>query len=106
MVGLSRFLHYLCGFRFFQPKQLNSDSYEVLLTEVLSKIRKHIILIQDAPKYPTIKAIRIFFDKKAHRLTVYNLPSYSPDYNPVEKLWKKIKEIHLHYSPTFDCLKN
>jgi transposase len=49
-----------------------------------------------------------FFAKKAHRITVYELPSYSPDYNPIEKLWKKIKEkeIHLHYFPTFDSPKN
>jgi transposase len=49
-----------------------------------------------------------FFAETAKRPTVYNLPSYSPDYNPIEKLWKKIKEkeIHLHYFPTFDSLKN
>jgi hypothetical protein len=48
-----------------------------------------------------------FFAKRADRITVYNLPSYSPDYNPIEKLWKKIKEkeIHLQYFPTFDSLK-
>ena len=41
-------------------------------------------------------------------MTVYRLPSYSPDYNPIEKLWKKIKEkeVHLHYFPTFESLKN
>ena len=88
--------------------RLNSESYEAFLTEVLSKTRKHIILIQDGARYHTSKAMRSFFDKKAHRLTVYDLPSYSPDYNPIEKLWKKIKEkeIHLHYFPTFDSLKN
>ena len=34
------------------------------------------------------------------------LPTYSPDYNPIEKLWKKIKqqETHLHYFPTFEAL--
>ena len=34
--------------------------------------------------------------------------SYSPDYDPIEKLWKKIKEkdIHLHYFPTFESLIN
>jgi len=88
--------------------RLNSESYEAFLTEVLSKTRKHIILIQDGAKYHTSKAMKRFFNKKARRLTVYNLPSYSPDYNPIEKLWKKIKEkeIHLHYFPTFDSLKN
>ena len=25
----------------------------------------------------------------ADRLTVFQLPSYSPNYNPIEKLWKQ-----------------
>jgi len=88
--------------------RLNSEAYEAFLTEVLSKTRKHIILIQDGARYHTSKAMKKFFEKKAYRITVYNLPSYSPDYNPIEKLWKKIKEreIHLHHFPTFDSLKD
>jgi len=88
--------------------RFNSESYEAFLTDVLSKTRKHIILIQDGAPYHTSKAMKRFFEKKSYRLTVYNLPSYSPDYNPIEKLWKKIKEkeIHLHYFPTFDSLIN
>jgi len=88
--------------------RLNSQSYEAFLTEVLSRTRKHIILIQDGASYHTSKAMKKFFAKKADRITVYDMPSYSPDYNPIEKLWKKIKEkeIHLHYFPTFDSLKN
>lgn len=39
-------------------------------------------------------------------MTVYQLPSYSPDYNPIEKLWKKLKQqdTHLQYFPTFEAL--
>jgi len=88
--------------------RLNSESYEAFLSEVLSKTRKHIALIQDGARYHTSKAMKNFFAKNDNRITVYDLPSYSPDYNPIEKLWKKIKEkeIHLHYFPTFDSLKN
>ena len=52
--------------------------------------------------------MKAFFEEHEDRLTVYQLPSYSPDYNPIEKLWKKIKEqgTHLHHFPTFDDLKN
>ena len=49
-----------------------------------------------------------FFEAHKDRLTVYNLPAYSPDYNPIEKLWKKVKErgTHIHYFPTFEALKD
>lgn len=59
-------------------------------------------IIQDGASYHTSKAMKNFFDSKAYRLTVYDLPSYSSDYNPIEKLWKKIKEkeIHLQYFPS------
>jgi len=102
-------IDYFTG-RFFckgHEGRLNSDSYILFLKEVLSETKKHIILIQDGAPYHTSAALRAFFTKHSDRLTVYQLPSYSPDYNPIEKLWKKIKEkdIHLHYFPTFDSLK-
>jgi hypothetical protein len=88
--------------------RLNSESYVAFLTEVMQKTRKHIILIHDGARYHTSKAMKMFFQQHSDRITDYDLPSYSPDYNPIEKLWKKIKEreIHLHYFPTFDDLKN
>ncbi len=102
-------IDYFTG-RFFykgQEDRLNSESYIIFLKEVLKKTKKHIILIQDGAKYHISKAVKKFFETHSDRITVYQLPSYSPDYNPIEKLWKKIKqkEIHLHYFPTFDFLK-
>lgn len=88
--------------------RLNSESYKDFLKEIMGKTGKHIILIQDGARYHTSQTMKDFFREYSHRITVYQLPSYSPDYNPIEKLWKKIKEkeIHLHYFPTFDSLKN
>jgi len=88
--------------------RFNSESYIDFLKGVLAKNRRHIILIQDGARYHTGKQTREFFETNKERLTVYQLPSYSPDYNPIEKLWKKIKQthIHLHYFPTFADLKN
>lgn len=88
--------------------KLNSKSYIEFLLEVLSRTRKHLILIQDGAPYHRSAAMKEFFKKYANRITVFKLPSYSPDYNPIEQLWKKIKQVgtHLHYFPTFDCLVN
>jgi transposase len=103
-------IDYFTG-RFFckgHEGRLNSESYKTFLTEIMKKTRKHIILIQDGARCHAGKMMKDFFPEYSRRITVYQLPSYSPDYNPIEKLWKKIKgkEIHLHYFPTSDSLKN
>lgn len=100
-------IDYFTG-RFFykcQESKFNSASYIQFIKQVLSKTRKHIILIQDGAKYHTSAETKNFLEKK-DRIRVYNLPSYSPDYNPIEKLWKKVKKegTHLHYFPTFQDL--
>ncbi len=103
-------IDYFTG-RFFHKcheGRLNSKIYQEYLLEVMKKTRKHILLIQDGAKYHTSVSMKEFFAKYSARITVYQLPSYSPDFNPIEKLWKKIKEkgTHLHYFPTFDSLKS
>lgn len=103
-------IDYVSG-RFFyrcQEGRLNSDTYEAFLRQVLSKTHQHIILIQDGARYHTSAAMQAFFEQHQHRLRVYQLPSYSPDFNPIEKLWKKSKQhgTHLHHFPTFESLKD
>ncbi len=90
-----------------QEERLTSATYAAYLEEVLAKTRKHIIIVQDGARYHTSAAMQKFFTQHQHRLTVFDLPSYSPDYNPIEKLWKKVKEkgTHMHYFPTFESLK-
>ena len=101
-------LDYFTG-RFFHQGlegRFNSASYTAFLARVLQQTTEHLILIQDGARYHTSADTKRFFAQHTQRLTVYQLPSYSPDYNPIEKLWKKLKqqETHLHYFPTFDAL--
>ena len=102
-------IDYFTGKFFYKAQEgkLNTDSYQSFLLEVLQKTRKHLILIQDGARYHTSKAMKLFFEQHAAMLTVYQLPAYSPDYNPIEALWKKIKQhyTHMHYFPTFESLK-
>ena len=101
-------LDYFTG-RFFHQGlagRFTSASYTAFLARVVDETSQHLILIQDGARYHTSAATKQFFAQHTERLTVYQLPSYSPDYNPIEKLWKKIKqqETHLHYFPTFEAL--
>ena len=83
-------IEYFTGRFFYQGHEgrLNSDTYIDFLKGVLRRTKKHIILIQDSASYHTSKKVEAFFDQHEQRLTVYQLPSYSPDYNPIEILWK------------------
>lgn len=76
--------------------RFQSDSYQAFLQHLLSQVSGTIILIQDGARYHTSKATREFLQQHKKRLTVYQLPSYSPDYNPIEYLWKKVKTHATH----------
>jgi transposase len=98
-------IDYFSG-RFFSKAQdgrFNSESYAAFLLDVLSQTTQHVVVIQDGARYHTSKAMQQFFDTHAERLTIEPLPAYSPDFNPIEHLWKKIKKeaTHLKYFPEF-----
>lgn len=101
-------IDYFSG-RFFsqgQDGRLDTAASVAFLTGVLEQVTQPLVLIQDGARYHTSQAAQAFFAAHADRLTVFQLPSYSPDYNPIEKLWKKIKDqdTHLHYFPDFAAL--
>ncbi len=101
-------IDYFTGRFFHQGHEgrFNSASYTAFLRRVIAQTTEHVILIQDGARYHTSAETNRFFAQHAERLTVFQLPGYSPDYNPIEKLWKKFKqqETHLHYFATFEAL--
>ena len=76
--------------------RFNSESYQTFLAYLLEQCSGPIILIQDGARYHTSKATRQFIELHKDRLIVHQLPSYSPDYNPIEYLWKKVKTKATH----------
>jgi transposase len=83
--------------------KFNSETYQDFLAWVLSETTDHLILIQDNVAYHTSAPLKTFYAEHTDRLTVYQLPAYSPDLNPIEAFWKKIKKdaTHLKYFRTF-----
>lgn len=101
-------IDYFAGRLFYkgQTGRFNAESYAAFLREVLAQTMQPIILIQDGAKYHTCRAMQQFFADHADRLTMFQLPGYSPDFNPIEFLWKKVKKraTHLRYFPDFALL--
>lgn len=101
-------IDFFTGRLFYQAitDRFDSATYQAFLLNILSQTSQRIILIQDGARYHTSKATRLFFACHRDRLTVYQLPSYSPDYNPIEYLWKNIKKraTHNKHFPAFESL--
>jgi transposase len=101
-------IDFFSGRLFWQSQQgrFNTGSYQQFLGALLAQTEGHIILIQDGARYHTSRPMRDFFAAHAARLTIFQLPAYSPDFNPIEFLWKKVKKqaTHLKYFPTFEAL--
>jgi transposase len=91
-------IDYFSGHLFYQSIEgrFNSASYQGFLQMLLAQTTQHLFLIHDGARYHTSAATQAFLAAHRHRITVEPLPSYSPDYNPIEYLWKKTKQRATH----------
>ena len=90
--------------------KFNGDSYNEFLSHLMTKYSCPVFLIEDGAPYHKSKIVKELKEamEKEGRLFVYRLPSYSPDKNPIEKLWKNTKNdtTHCKYFPTFEALRS
>ena len=56
--------------------------------------RRHLVVVMDQAPPHVSKATRTFIESQA-RLHVFHLPTYSPDWNPDEKVWNHLKHQEL-----------
>ncbi len=87
----------------------NGEASTRFLQVVLSRYSCPVILIEDGASYhggPVVNSFKAQMEAKG-RLFVERLPAYSPDKNPIEKLWKNTKKeaTHCRYFPTFEDLR-
>jgi transposase len=101
-------IEYFSGRLFYQgiEGRFNSESYQAFLEMIMAQTTAPLFLIHDGAKYHTSQATKQFLDAHRARITVEPLPSYSPDYNPIEYLWKKTKQraTHNQYFKAFAAL--
>jgi transposase len=73
-----------------------SESYQAFLQMIMAQTTEHLFLIHDGARYHTSASTTAFLAAHTERITAHPLPSYSPDYNPIEYLWKKTKQRATH----------
>jgi transposase len=101
-------IEYFSGRLFYRgiDGKFNAATYQAFLTHVLDQTTAPLFLVQDGAKYHHAAALQPFWEAHRARLFTTRLPSYSPDYNPIEFLWRATKRqaTHNRYFPQFDAL--
>jgi len=85
----------------------NAETFQDFLSHLLNSTGNHILLILDRASYHRAKILQPFLQKHSHRLTLALLPSYSPELNSIERVWRitRRKVTHNRYFPTVEDLR-
>ncbi len=73
-------------------EKCNWDTYLQFIKSLLKKGNKIVIVVDGAKYHFEKQRIQSFYENNKDRLIVIQLPPYSPDLNPIEQTWKKIKK--------------
>lgn len=67
---------------------------------------RRMILILDNARYHHARLLRPFLDSRRARVQLNFLPPYSPDLNPIERVWKLARKLATHneYFPKLENL--
>lgn len=93
-------------FRLHDKRIASAEVIDFLAQMLRHHKRRHLVVVMDqAPPHTSKKTVA--FINSQHRLHIFHLPKYSPDWNPDEKLWNHLKhqELKGHQARTKAQLK-
>lgn len=75
---------------------IHAEDHIDFLKQIMKQhTRRKIIVIEDNAPPHTAKLVEDFVEENKNKIAVYYLPTYSPDLNPDEKVWKYLKNVKL-----------
>lgn len=97
-------------FAYHLEKTFNAASFKIFLKMLLRRRRKgkKLVLILDNAKYHHARDLKPWLNEHKSLLELLFLPPYSPDLNPIERVWKLTRRLctHNQYFPILDDLLN
>jgi len=76
------------------------------LRHLAGQAHRRVVLIIDNAKYHHARLHRAWREEHAPDFALWFLPPYSPELNPIERVWKLVRRLCLHnrYFPTLDSV--
>ena len=104
MSAISRRGHLV--FRLHEKRIASAEVIDFLRQMLKHHPQRHLVVVMDQAPPHVSRKTKAFISSQ-RRLHVFHLPSYSPDWNPDEKVWNHLKhhELKTHQAKTKDELK-
>lgn len=75
----------------------NARTFKRFLMKVIHEYpNKKVIMILDNVRYHHAKMLKSFLEKNKDRIELFFLPAYSPDLNPMERIWWYMRKKITH----------
>ena len=92
-----------------EEKKFNAVTFHAFLQQLQqtgSQSAKRVVVITDNARYHHARLHADWRSQQAPQFVLDFLPPYSPDLNPIERLWKLTRRLCLHnrYFPSLDAL--
>ncbi len=73
-------------------EKCNAQTWLKFLKSLLRKFEKILIVVDGAKYHFEKEHVQKFYEENKEKLIIMQLPPYSPNLNPIEQSWKKIKK--------------
>jgi putative transposase len=88
----------------------DSDTFVYYLKWLIKKcgFKKKLVIVLDNASSHKSKKVKAFVEKNKHRIELLYLPPYSPDLNPIERVWKNLRYNMTHnvFFENLEALEN
>jgi transposase len=85
----------------------NAATFGDFLHHLLQSTQGKLYLILDNARWHRSKDLKEFLEANQHRLVLIFLPAYSPELNPIERVWRVTRRqvTHNRYFPSIEDLR-
>jgi transposase len=88
---------YRAEFHYRQDTAFNAETYLTFLKQLAPHYRRRgAILVQDNASYHKDADVWSWFKSNRNWIEVHQLPPYSPEFNPTERIWQHTRKTGTH----------